>query len=123
MWFRIINIILGLWLMLAPALLGYAEPARTNSYIVGPLAASFAAVALSEVTRAARWVNVLLGLWLIIAPLALGYGGVAAANSLIVGALLGSFALIPGRRSHRIGGGWPALWSASAGRESDKEVV
>jgi hypothetical protein len=122
MWFRIINIILGIWLTTAPALLGYGEPARTNSHIVGPLAASVAAIALSEVTRPVRWANLALGLWLLVAPLALGYGGVAAANSLIVGTLLGSLALMPGRRSHQIGGGWSALWSSSARREADKET-
>jgi hypothetical protein len=114
MWIRVINIILGIWLMAAPAVLDYGEPARTNSYIVGPLAASFATIAIWEATRSVRWVNVVLGLWLIVAPLVLGYRGSAAINGLIVGPLLAVLALLPGKITGRYGGGWSALWSTSA---------
>ena len=63
----------GLWLMTAPDLLGYGEPARMNDYIVGPLVVSFAVIAVAETTRSLRWGNVALGMWLVLAPLFLRY--------------------------------------------------
>jgi hypothetical protein len=110
MWAQLLNVMLGVWLMAAPAVLGYSGPAAVNGYIVGPVAASFAAVALWEATRPLRWVNLALGLWLLAAPWALGHGWIALANSTAVGVLLLGFSLVPGPRRHRIGGGWASLW-------------
>ena len=39
MWPRLVSIALGAWLMAAPALLDYGDPARTSDRIVGPLSA------------------------------------------------------------------------------------
>ena len=94
----------------APALLGYAGPARINDRIVGPIAASVAAVAAWEATRPVGRVNLVLGLWLLMAPWALGYGWAALANSTLVAVLLGALALAPGKMYHRFGGGWSSLW-------------
>ena len=102
----------GEWAITRP--LGYSGPAAVNDYIVGPVAASFAAVALWEVTRPLRWGNLALGLWLLAAPWALGYGWTALANSTVVGVLLITFSLVPGPRWHRIGGGWAFLWKRTA---------
>ena len=68
MWPRIVNIALGLWLMVAPSVLDYGDPAAANDRIVGPIAAALAVIAVWEATRPLRWVNVVLGLWLVIAP-------------------------------------------------------
>ncbi len=111
MWARIINVILGIWLMAAPAVLGYADPARTNDRIVGPVAATFAAIAAWEATRSVRWVNVVLGLWLLVAPWVLGYSELDAyLNSLAVGTLMALFAPVRGKITQRFGGGWSSLW-------------
>jgi len=114
MWAQILNVLLGLWLMAAPAVLGYAGPAAVNDYIVGPLAASFATVALWEATRPLRWANLALGLWLLIAPWVLGYGWTALANSTLVGVLLMAFSFVSGQLQHRFGGGWASLWRSAA---------
>jgi hypothetical protein len=96
MWARLINIVLGVWLMLAPWVLRYdLAVARTNDIWVGILVALAALVALAW--PPARWANTALGAWLIIAPFALGYAAwdAAALNSVIVGALVLAVSLIP----------------------------
>ena len=75
MWAQIINVILGVWLMAAPDVIGYTGPARTNDRIIGPLAVSCAVIALWEVTRPMRWGNLALGVWLLlVAILGIGVG-------------------------------------------------
>lgn len=99
----------GLWLMAAPDLLGYGGPARVNDLVVGPIAASFACVALWEVARSLRWVNVLLGAWLALSPLILGVGARAAGNEILSGLLLAAASLVGGRARRSYAGGWSAL--------------
>jgi len=111
MWARIINTLLGVWLMAAPAVLGSTDAIRTNEWIVGPLAVSSAIIAVAEVTRPVRWVNTALGLWLVVAPWVLGADWAAFVNSTVVGLFLIGCSLVRGRLRHRMGGGWAALWS------------
>jgi hypothetical protein len=106
-----VNVALGIWLMAAPAVLGYGGIARSNDRVVGPLAAGFAYVALWSVTRSVRWANVPLGLWLLVAPWLLQYEWVPLLHATVVGVLLISFAWRGGKTSQRFGGGWSALLS------------
>ena len=113
MWARLANTAIGIWLMAAPAVLGYAEPAATNDRIAGPLAATFAIIAIWEVTRALRRLNLALGLWLLAAPWLLGaYPADATLNSMAAGALLAAVSLVRGELRQKYGGGWPAVWRA-----------
>ncbi len=110
---RCLNIILGLWLMVAPAILGLAgdDPAAINDWIVGPIAATFATIALWEPTRSLRFANLVLGLWLVVAPWLLGYDDtLAILNDSVVGLLLFAFATVRGATNGRYGGGWSAVW-------------
>ena len=109
---RLLNIALGVWLMVAPAVLGYTTPASINDRIVGPLVITIATVALWEVTRALRWVNLLLGIWLLVAPWLLVYPLRPLVNSLIVGLIIGALALVHGKITGRYGGGWSSLFTA-----------
>lgn len=116
MWAQLSSALLGLWLMAAPAILGYGGPARTSDRIVGPLIVSFALIAAWEVTRPVRRVTLALGLWLLAAPVILGstvgYGIVASANSLVVGLLVVLLSLVRGKVDPgRFGGGWSSLWA------------
>lgn len=121
MWPRIVNAVLGIWLMAAPAVLRYGPPASTNDRIVGPIVASLAIIAIWEPTRPLRWINVLLGAWLLLAPWILGYEGSAETmNSLFAGFLIVGFALIRGRIKERYGGGWSYLWSPDQSAEDDQ---
>jgi hypothetical protein len=120
MWTQIVATCLGAWLMAASAVLAYGPPAATNDRIVGPMALSFAFVALKKVTRGVRRLNLPLGVWLVAAPWVLGYGAtVAIVNSAVVGALLIACALARGRVVQPYGGGWAVLLP---GRDVDEAV-
>lgn len=98
------NLLLGLWLIIAPFLLSYATSAsRGNDITIGIIVALLAAFRLLGVYRAAwlSWLNALLGIWLIIAPFVLRYGSSSALwNDVIVGLFIAFL----------------GLWSATASR-------
>ena len=119
MWARIATILLGLWLMAAPAILDYGGMAAKNGRIVGPLAVSFGIIAISEATRPARWVNVPLAIWLLLAPWLFDYGTVPLLNSLGTGLALLPLAFVAGQIKERFGGGWSALWRKEGVFERD----
>lgn len=107
---RYVNIVLGVWLMAAPSILSYGPPAQTNDRIFGPIAVTFATVAIWETTRVLRWGNFWIGLWLIAAPWILGYGTTPLINSVLVGAVIAGLALIRGDITDKFGLGWSSLW-------------
>ena len=108
-WAQLASALLGVWLMIAPALLGYGGSAQTNDRIVGPLIAAFGFVAAWGVTRSLRWANLPLGVWLLVAPWVLGYGPIPTVNSLVVGVLVIALAFIRGRVTESYAGGWSSL--------------
>lgn len=70
-----IDLGVGLWLALAPFILGYAEWWATwNSVIVGAAVALLAGTRVFGAHRAAvlSWINVVFGIWLIVSPWPLG---------------------------------------------------
>ncbi|HXH81352.1 MAG TPA: hypothetical protein VNN07_00320 [Candidatus Tectomicrobia bacterium] len=105
----------GIWLMVAPVVLGYGEPASANDRIVGPLVASIAIVAMWEVVRGLRWLNVPLAAWLVAAPWVLEYPAAAAASTVLTGLAIGGLACLGGRVTQQFGGGWRSL--GAPGRE------
>ena len=102
--------LVGIWLMASPAVLNYADPARANDQLIGPIVASLAIIAMWEIARPLRWINVVLGGWLLIAPWVLGHAPDARWNSLAAGTLVLGFSLVKGKRTHQTGGGWSSLW-------------
>lgn len=111
MWAQIINALLGIWLMVAPAVLNFDGALRTNAHIVGPLAAACAIIAIWPATRSVRWVNVVLGVWMIVAAFVFAPWPVLF-HGLSVGVLLAGFACVPGTTPYRLGGGWAMLRSS-----------
>jgi hypothetical protein len=110
MWPRIASFVLGVWLMVAPAVLAYADlAARTNDRIVGPIVAGSAFVAIWQLMRPLRWIGIIVGVWLLAAPWILGYGTAPTINSTIVGLLLAVLALLGAKTGKRFGGGWTSL--------------
>ncbi len=99
--------------MASPAVFDYADPARTNDRIVGPIVASLAIIAMWDIARPLRWINVVLGAWLLIAPWLFAHPPHARWNSLAAGALVLGCSLVKGTRTHRFGGGWSSLWKAA----------
>lgn len=100
-----INIVLGVWLMIAPAILGYSglAVAAWNDVIVGVLIVILAGIRVGMPARYAglSWLNFVFGIWLVVAPFILGYlapapvpgvGTTAMWNDIIVGILVLLFA-------------------------------
>ena len=109
-WPRVVSAALGIWMMFAPSILDYDRPAATNDRIVGPIVASFAIIAIWQVTRGLRWLNLVLGVWLLVAPWVLGYAWEPLLNSSIVGVIIIACAAVRGPMNDRTGGGWSAIW-------------
>lgn len=107
---RMVTLVAGVWLMFAPAVLGYGDPAAANDRIFGPIAASVAFVAIFEVVRALRWLTLPVGVWLIIAPFFLGYNDIAAVvSSVVAGVVIAATAPLGGEIRQAYGGGWRTL--------------
>lgn len=105
-----IGVAVGIWMMTAPAVLGYSGSAAANDRIVGPTAAAVAWVAATQVTRSIRWVNVVLGGWMLVSSLFLGYPGAATVHVVLSGtAIVASALAIPPLPRDRYDGGWKGL--------------
>lgn len=88
-----LNIVAGLWLVIAPYVLDYAgiDQARTNDLIVGLIVAVLASIRVGTPLRleGLSWVNFVLGGWLILAPFVLGYAsGRPLWNDVILGIIV-----------------------------------
>jgi hypothetical protein len=108
-----VNAVLGIWIMVSPAVLGFAGTSAAPAYrIIGPLIVSFAVVAWWEETRPVGRANLLTGLALIVVPFVMEFGMVALVNSLVVGVAVAALSQVWGTyRPETFGGGWSALWN------------
>jgi len=100
------NLVAGIWLILAPFILGYSAVtgALWNDILVGLAITglAWARVAKPLENEAASWTNAVLGVWLLAAPFALGYTATAAAmwNDIVVGlvvVVLGAWSAVASR--------------------------
>jgi hypothetical protein len=112
MWAAIASTLIGIWLTVAPAIFGYDGAARTNGHVVGPLVATFGAIAISQVTRAARFVNLALAVWLAAAPVVLGLTLLQTIHHAGLALVLGGLSLFPRPDRRKQGGGWTVLGRA-----------
>jgi hypothetical protein len=91
-----VNLGVGVWLILAPFVLGHVNAATGwNDIIVGVGIVAFAGIRVSGAFKAAwlSWANFLLGAWLIVAPFVLGYGTTRVLwNDVIAGVVILIFA-------------------------------
>jgi hypothetical protein len=111
MWSQILLTLLGLWLMIAPALFDFSKRISDNAHITGPLIASFSIIAIWECTRNVRFLNVPLAAWMLVAPWILHYQNTTATvNDCTVAALIIILSFVKPKRKYRFGGGWPAVW-------------
>jgi len=110
---QIASVVLALWLIVSPDVLGFGDPARTATRGIGPLALFFAVLAIRDVTRPVRWANLATGIALLFLPWLLRYGAwTPILNSLIAGVLLIGFAQVHDKTRHATGGGWSAIFTA-----------
>jgi len=104
-----LNIMMGLWLLIAPWALGYTlvNAAVWNSVLIGIAVALVAVLRIAMPLRyeGVSWLNFALGVWLLFAPFLLGFADVGPAmwNSMVSGALI--LAL--------------SAWAATSGRAVD----
>ena len=123
-WTQFLCALLGLWLMVAPAVLGYDEPLSTVHRIIGPMVAAVGIVALwGHLHALSRWLHPPLGVLLVIVPplldvLGAGIGTVPFVNSLVVGPALLVLGVLGGRVTERYGGGWSSLATGDVFRGS-----
>lgn len=103
-----INVVAGIWLILAPFILDYVpREAWWNDILVG-LAVLILAGSRFGAPRSPgpSWVNVILGIWLILAPFVLGYADMTTPlwNDIILGIIVaasaGWSAAVTPRRTH-----------------------
>jgi hypothetical protein len=64
----LVSAAIGFWLMGAPPVFDATGHAADSDFLVGPLVAVVAVIALAEVARGLRFLNVAAGLWLVAAP-------------------------------------------------------
>lgn len=94
-----LNVIAGLWLIIAPWVLGYSELTAVlwNDMIVGVLIAIFAGIRFAKPLRrqGISWINLVLGIWLIAASVVLPHGvgvvtegALAFWNDIILGSIV-----------------------------------
>jgi hypothetical protein len=87
-----LNVLLGIWLIIAPFIFAATPAAFWNSLLVGIFVLILASTRMSRPaadTRALSWTNAVVGIWLIIAPFVLDYVALADFwNSIACGALL-----------------------------------
>lgn len=117
MWPRLLNVALGTWLMVAPAVLGYSTTSRvaaSSDRIIGPLIVSAAIAAIWPELRPLRWVNVALGVIAVLAPVAVGlfvdWPLTAAVNSVVTGLAVIALGCVRGSIDSEFGGGWRSIW-------------
>lgn len=109
-WQDPVNIVLGLWLIASPWVLGYSADASasSNAVIIGIVVAVLAALELFNVTAWEEWVNFILGIWLVISPWALRFSGdrPAVSNDVILGIVIAVLAIWALGTDRDIGGWW-----------------
>ena len=111
MWAQIVSLSLGIWLLIAPDVFDYGDPARSVERAIGPIVIVIAALAIRGVTRPVRHLNILTGLALLLAPWLFSYTLIPAiATSALVGMAVLGLALVRGRVRQSYAGGWSALW-------------
>ncbi|HEY2800707.1 MAG TPA: SPW repeat protein [Chthoniobacterales bacterium] len=92
-WTSGINIVAGIWLIIAPFVLVYAsEAARVNDIVLGAVIGVFALIRTLTPNSGTAWLsrlNAIFGIWLIIAPFVLAYErATARTNDIILGIIV-----------------------------------
>jgi hypothetical protein len=86
-----LNILAGLWLILAPFVLGFSSlgGAMWNSLILGAAIAGLAIIRVINPLSLAglSWWNFVFGIWLLLSPFIIGFAGVESPtwNTVVVG--------------------------------------
>ena len=76
-----LNLILGLWVIVSPWVLGFTDVqyAPMNAVVIGIVIAVMALWALISFQEWEEWVNIFLGLWLVVTPWLFGFAAMSSA--------------------------------------------
>ena len=107
---QLLAALLGVSLLVAPALSQQDRPEALLAQLAGALIAGVALVAASELLRALRWVTATLGLLLIAAEAVVGARGWIGLYAALAGMSVVLLSLIPGTQRHAFAGGWRSLF-------------
>lgn len=110
MWAQLLNIIVGLFITVAPGLWHFSKMEADNFHIAGPLIVTIASVAWWECNRNVRFFNIPVGLWLLVTPFIFPFHQTALFTSMAAGGFTILLSLIKGKIKKRYGGGWRSLW-------------
>ena len=110
MWANIVNILIGLAVMIAPAVFKFDKAAADNNHIVGPLVLTFAIISLWEINHNVRLFNVVTGLWLVLSPFILPFNSVERMIDIPAGVAIIIFSFFQEKLKNRYGGGWRSLF-------------
>jgi hypothetical protein len=103
-----LNLLAGIWLVVAPWVLGYsgADP-RWNDWVFGAIVGILALVRITAGQRDSwlSWINALVGVWLFVAAFTIDQTSAAQANDIVLGVIVFVLAVAsaaatpqPGRR-------------------------
>ena len=100
---RLVNVVLGIWLVISAFAWPHSEAQRMNAWILGVLCVAFALAALFEPT--ARYLNTVLSAWLLVSAWALPTVSLGTMwNSALVAIAIFFVSLAPPRGWVRQGG-------------------
>lgn len=95
-----VNVILGIWIVISPFVLGFSNRTAMMWNDVATGAAIIVLALARSAGRAALPLNVLLGLWLIVSPFILGASRpVAVRNNIVLGIIVAIVALMSTHRA------------------------
>lgn len=121
MWAKLMNIVLGIWLMAAPSVLEYGPAASDNGHIVGPIIVTFSTIAFWESTYIVQKWNYPFALWLLLSPWVLGYEvATASMSDMAVGMMVLVLSSRKTGMKNRYGGGWSSLWEKNPKHMEDQ---
>ncbi len=106
---RYASVVVGLWVMASPGVLGLAGGERTAAHILGPIVVALSVIAVSGVTRAVRWAIIVPGVALAILPWLMRFDPAVALMFAGCGIAVALLAFVRGPLDERYGGGWAAL--------------
>jgi NAD(P)-dependent dehydrogenase (short-subunit alcohol dehydrogenase family) len=124
MWGAIGNVLVGLWLMIAPGYFHFEKITANNYYIVGPIVITMAITSMWEFNRSVKYFNLMAGVWMIVSPFLFQYDTSEAIwNSVVSGIFMVLFSSVKSKVKGNYGGGWKILFKNDFKFFKDKVVV
>ncbi len=116
-----IAFVIAIGVMAAPDALGLSEPVADAFHILGPIGASIAGMAASDVLRGLRRAHLLVGPAIALAPILLGGELMAIVVGVVAGAALALLAFPGPPEPGKYGSGWRLVFGRTSDAAEDPE--